>query len=65
MKPHVITVYGNLIFFASEKHDAILKGDKTNGGTFEFVRNYTGNLLALISIFHNFNEFAQFYNCIM
>ncbi|XP_021948531.2 low-density lipoprotein receptor-related protein 1 isoform X4 [Folsomia candida] len=47
MKPHVITVYGNLIFFASEKHDAILKGDKTNGGTFEFVRNYTENIYSI------------------
>lgn len=42
VKPNVITVYGNFIYFASEKQDAILKGDKTNGLAFSYVRNSTG-----------------------
>jgi sugar lactone lactonase YvrE len=42
MKPHVITVYKNYLFFATEKQNAILKGDKTLGGKAEVVRNNTG-----------------------
>jgi hypothetical protein len=42
IKPNVITVYGSSIYFASEKQDAILKGDKTSGNEYFFVRNSTG-----------------------
>ena len=42
LKPTVITVYKNDILFAAEKQDAILKGDKTVGGNYTFVRNNTG-----------------------
>lgn len=47
MKPHVITVYGNWVFFASMSQDAILKGDKTVGNGYEFVRNYTENIYSI------------------
>jgi sugar lactone lactonase YvrE len=52
MKPHVITVYKNYLFFATEKQNAILKGDKTLGGKAEVVRNNTGRT-ALVTYFIN------------
>jgi len=59
VKPHVITVYENYIFFASEKQDAILKGDKTLGGKWEIVRNNTGlffNLKYWLAIIIKYNS---------
>lgn len=44
VRPNVITIYDTFIYFASEKQDAIMKGGKTLGGEFEFVRNDTGKV---------------------
>lgn len=47
LKPNVITVYQNFVYFASEKQDAILRGDKTKGGEYEYVRNNTENIYSI------------------
>jgi len=47
MKPNVITLYDSFIYFASEKQDAIMRGDKTLGVDFTFVRNDTENVYAI------------------
>lgn len=47
LKPNVITVYHNWVYFASEKQDAILRGDKTLGGAYEYVRNNTENIFSV------------------
>ncbi|CAG7828356.1 unnamed protein product [Allacma fusca] len=47
LKPTVITVYKNFILFASDKQDSILKGDKTVGGRYSYVRNNTENIYSI------------------
>jgi len=42
LKPNIITVYKNSVYFAAEAEGAILHGDKTDGGHFEYVRTHLG-----------------------